>query len=271
MEKHIEKAHKRPRPDDPAAYVAGVHAGSAAAAPSVGAMPDEVQQWPVVAALRKLSMPVERQAEAVRRFAKAFVHAGVSMNVIDDPYLNDALAYVAPGFDVPGRTHLSEAADRLAEQLRSKVAAHVATAEGVAITTDSATTVAGDSLEAITAHFIGPKWEMFSVVLAVYLMDDTGSAAYLCEIVNTVLKEWNIAHAISMTTGALLAARPSVVLCSLALLPCRGSACLMDRWSRGLSTCVGGPTAGPSGGPSASLPVPHHQPLVNARTPHSAC
>lgn len=147
-----------------------------------------------------------RQATAQQLMAKAFVHAGVTMNVADNPYMRQFLRYIGPGFHVPHRSRLTEEADVLAEDLRDKVKDHVLTAEFVSLTSDAATTVAGDSLEAITGHFIDKDWNMHSIVLAVFLLAEGHTAEYLCEVVNTVLQQWTLKCAVSMTTGARTAA-----------------------------------------------------------------
>ena len=138
--------------------------------------------------------------------AKAFIQAGVSLNVADNPYMRHFLKTAIPGFDVPARTALGEQCDMLAAQVKQKVQVLVKTAQWVSITTDAATTISGDSLEAVTAHWLGPEWKMMSVVLATFHLEERHTADYVAETVGEVLATWGLDRAVSITTGTALRA-----------------------------------------------------------------
>lgn len=146
-------------------------------------------------------MSARRQEELCESMAQAFVHAGITLSETEDPYLGRFLRAVNPGFAVPDRTTLAQAADLVAARLRAKAMAEALAAAAVSLTTDMAASVPGAPMEALTAHFLDREWRRRSVVLEVFAASGSGAGEPLANDLAEVLQQWNVRHIVSLATG----------------------------------------------------------------------
>ena len=93
-------------------------------------------------------------------------------------------------FEAPRRTKLTELVDDLFKKIEGGVYRSLKEAEFVSLTTDSATTVAADSMNAVTAHFITKDWQMQSFLLALGQIDGSHTGEMLKSVVDEVVERW---------------------------------------------------------------------------------
>ncbi len=93
-------------------------------------------------------------------------------------------------FVVPRRTKLSALVDEMFDKVENAVFQSLKEAEFISLTTDSATTVASDSMNAVTAHFITKDWQMQSFLLALGQIDGSHTGEMLKKGVDDVVDRW---------------------------------------------------------------------------------
>lgn len=96
-----------------------------------------------------------------------FTMCGLPFNVVDKPEFRAFVAGLNPNYKLPGRTAASALVDKAYDAKRESLLQELKNAESVCVTTDSATTVSQDSLQAVTCHWITRSWAMRSAVLEV--------------------------------------------------------------------------------------------------------
>lgn len=198
-------------------------------------------------------LDAEKQRRLRNLMARAFVSAGVSMNAASNEDMRYFLSELGPGFDVPSRSTLTSVADEVAVKVRERVEAQLRQAMHVSLTTDGATTIAGDSVQALTAHWINDNWELVSIVLAVYrLSEKNHTAENLASAVVQQLEQWSFRNAISMTTGIVRTASCVAALCAHVVRRWCEERAEDERESEGRQRHPG----------SVAVLVSHHQPLV---------
>jgi hypothetical protein len=77
--------------------------------------------------------------------------------------------------------------------------------EYISITSDAATSTAGDELIAVTGHFVALDWsKIYSVVLAVSKVDQSKTAEFLADHLEGMVKDWGgKKKVVSCTTGTV--------------------------------------------------------------------
>jgi hypothetical protein len=109
---------------------------------------------------------------------------------VDDEDFRDFLRDLSSDFVPPRRTKLSELVDDMFTKIEGGVFQSLKEAEFVSLTTDSATTVAADSMNAVTAHFITRDWQMLSFLLALGQIDGSHTGEMLKSVVDEVVERW---------------------------------------------------------------------------------
>lgn len=114
----------------------------------------------------------------------------IPFNAVDDDDFRDFVRDLSSEFVTPRRTKLSELVDDMFVKVEDAVFRAIREAEFVSLTTDSATTVAADSMNAVTAHFIDRDWQMQSFLLALGQIDGSHTGDMLKRVVDVVVERW---------------------------------------------------------------------------------
>jgi len=94
------------------------------------------------------------------------------------------------GATLPSRKRLSHMVDEMYEECEKKMTVKLKQADaGLNLTTDSATSRAGDGYEAVTAHYISPDWKLHRAVLGVVPTDESHTGTYLASVVKGAVEK----------------------------------------------------------------------------------
>lgn len=124
----------------------------------------------------------------------------IPFTAIDDADFRAFTESLSSKFHVPGRTAVPAIIDRVYDHMEDTVLAALQRAKHISLTCDAATTVAQDSMHAVTAHFITDDWEMVSCVIALDRLDSSHTGIFLKGVVENVIKEVGIAGKITCLT-----------------------------------------------------------------------
>jgi hypothetical protein len=114
----------------------------------------------------------------------------IPFSAIDDDDFRDFVRGLSAEFTVPRRTKLTELVDDMFTKMEGSVLQALKEAEFISLTTDSATTVASDSMNAVTAHFITKDWQLKSFLLALGQIDGSHTGEMLKSVVDAVVERW---------------------------------------------------------------------------------
>jgi hypothetical protein len=150
---------------------------------------------------KKASLSAEQQQHLADLQADAFVAAGISFNVAGHPRVRRWINALNSAFRMPGPDALAKTADHRYVQLRESLVKELKSVPYMSITTDAATTVAGNELVAVTGHYITDDWKMRSVVIALLPVEESKTGDMLDTIMSGLTEAWGHHTVIGCTTG----------------------------------------------------------------------
>lgn len=112
--------------------------------------------------------------------------------VVEDVGFKDLINYLEPGYKMPSRYILSNTLlDAQYSEVQKKLKVELESAKYVSITTDSWTSRATTSYQAITAHYL-LNWELKSALLGCFECHERHTAEYIKNELYRLLLDWNI-------------------------------------------------------------------------------
>lgn len=112
-------------------------------------------------------------------------------------------SFAAPRRRLPHSDTFTGVCDDIFMTVREKLELQLKDIEYISITSDAATSTAGDELVAVTGHFVALDWsKISSVVLAVSKVDQSKTAEFLADHLEGMVKDWGgKKKVVSCTTG----------------------------------------------------------------------
>jgi hypothetical protein len=153
--------------------------------------------------------------EVVRALVDCIVGCDIPPSIVDKPAFKRLMHLCK--YDVPGRTTIGRRIGDAFVDMEGRVKAAIASAAGVALTTDVATTAgalaraqvvfpdllrcaAGTSVIAATAHWISPEWEMKSAVIGFEELDESHTSEYLSTSIVDMIRRSGVGRLVTCTT-----------------------------------------------------------------------
>lgn len=150
-------------------------------------------------------MSKEKQVAIEQKLIRAVVHSNFATCCVDTLEFREFIAALNPSFELPHRTKLTNMIDDAYSDMEESVGKLFAGAESISLTSDSATTVANDSVEAVTAHFIDKSWRLRSVLIALYRLDTNHTGTYIKTVIDEVSQQWKLSEKLfGIATGRSL-------------------------------------------------------------------
>lgn len=108
------------------------------------------------------------------------------LSLVEDDSFKELLAYLEPGYTLPGRKHFTTALCVRYAEVQQKLVSMLSNVEFVSITADTWTSVATESYLTVTVHYISEDWLLMSHVLGTLPLEErhTGEnlAAWMIEM-----------------------------------------------------------------------------------------
>ena len=136
--------------------------------------------------------PLGNQSSLETKLVEALVMAGLSFRQMDHRYMKRLFRELNPRFKIPSRRRIRKLLDStytdavakvcpdhvipvltttVSEFESNQIESGISNIPSVALTTDSATTISGSSLQAVTAHFLTAEWKPVSLCVALFDME----------------------------------------------------------------------------------------------------
>jgi len=124
----------------------------------------------------------------------AIISANLPLSTVDNPEFRYFVRGCLPSYEtqMPHRTKATELLDQQFEKAESALHCALRKATDLSFTTDSATTLLLESVEALTCHFICPKWKLHSTVVAVELLQESHTALFLQSVIQDLTQRWEL-------------------------------------------------------------------------------
>lgn len=165
--------------------------------------------------IKRMKLPPERQERLEHLMARGFVSAGIPPNAANNDDLREFFYELNSAFRAPRSDALTVRADEVHVKLREFMLSDLKkNARYMSITTDAATTVAGDELIAVTGHYITPDWTLQSVLLALADVDQSKTAVFLDNLLSDIQAQWGHECVITCTTGTRARAAAAAAVAS---------------------------------------------------------
>ncbi|XP_019115228.1 zinc finger BED domain-containing protein 1 isoform X2 [Larimichthys crocea] len=135
----------------------------------------------------------ERRAEGITEKICSMIERDLMpINTVDGAGFQDLIAFIEPGYKIPSRPSVTSRVEARFEKKKSELKTKLATATGVALTTDCWTALTTESYITVTCHYFNAKWELKSAVLTTTSMSDRHTADNLAEKLNDIVETWGL-------------------------------------------------------------------------------
>ena len=160
-----------------------------------GVAPSGGQQTIKGAFQAKLNPNSPRALECTKSIGMLMAKDLRPFSVVDNPGFRYMVNTLEPRYKISSRTHFAEkVGPQLYEQVKLGVISQLNSAPAIALTTDGWTSMATQSYETITAHFINDKWDMSNYVLQTRVLGEVHTSHNLAEGLKKAMSFWNLSR-----------------------------------------------------------------------------
>jgi len=114
------------------------------------------------------------------------------LSLVEDEAFRELLAYVEPGYILPGRKHFTGAVQAKYTEVREKLSCVLSDVEHISITADTWTSIAVQSYLTVTVHYVSKEWTLKSHVLGTLLLEERHTGEHLSEWIVEMLANFSI-------------------------------------------------------------------------------
>lgn len=114
------------------------------------------------------------------------------LSLVEDDAFKELLAYLEPGYTLPGRKHFTTALRVKYGEVHRKLSSILSAVEFVSITADTWTSVATESYLTVTVHYVSEDWLMKSHVLGTLLLEERHTGENLSVWIVDMLSNFGI-------------------------------------------------------------------------------
>jgi hypothetical protein len=114
------------------------------------------------------------------------------LSLVEDESVKDLLAYLEPGYTLPGRKHFTSAVQTKYATVREKLSSMLSEVEYISITADTWTSLATESYLTVTVHYVSQEWELKSHVLGTLLLEERHTGEHLSTWIVEMLSKFGV-------------------------------------------------------------------------------
>ena len=131
--------------------------------------------------------------KADKLVCQTFVKNSLSLRLADDSSFRELLTYLAPWYGPPSRRKLTRnLLPELREVTEARIRSRLRSLKAVSLTFDGWTSTANRAYLGLTCHGVGSGWLLESFMLGVIPVEEAETGAYIAQLVEERLLEWNL-------------------------------------------------------------------------------
>lgn len=114
------------------------------------------------------------------------------LSLVEDEAFRELLAYLEPGYTLPGRKHFTGALQTKYNEVCMKLSSLLSEIDYISITTDTWTSIATESYLTVTVHYVSKEWILKSHVLGTLLLEERHTGEHLSEWIVKMLSNFGV-------------------------------------------------------------------------------
>ncbi|KAK3108196.1 hypothetical protein FSP39_002934 [Pinctada imbricata] len=144
------------------------------------------------ASIKKLS--TEKIAELDDRLTRLIVGKVLPLSLVDSPFFKDFVGSLDPRqvYSVPSRKKIHGMLKLKKAEITEKIMNELKKCGNAAITHDGWTSIAQESYQTITCHYINEEWELKSVVLETKKITGSHTGEAIAESIKETVTKWSL-------------------------------------------------------------------------------
>ncbi|XP_069107962.1 E3 SUMO-protein ligase ZBED1-like [Argopecten irradians] len=144
----------------------------------------------------------ERKKEVDQSLMKMMAGKVLPFSLVDNVFFKNFVHALEPRYLLPSRRTLMGWLMQKKDEIEQKLSMEIRNCEGVAITHDSWTSLATESFNTTTVHFIDNNWELQSAVLGTIKVEGSHTAENIAASLTEVKTKWALPVCIATTDNA---------------------------------------------------------------------
>jgi hypothetical protein len=114
------------------------------------------------------------------------------LSLVEDEAFRELLAYLEPGYALPGRKHFTGAVEAKYAIVREKLSSMLGEVEYISATADTWTSIATESFLTVTVHYVSQEWVLKSHVLGTLMLEERHTGEHLSSWIVEMLSKFNV-------------------------------------------------------------------------------
>ncbi|KAJ8286540.1 hypothetical protein GJAV_G00040340 [Gymnothorax javanicus] len=147
-------------------------------------------------------MPAEKQDQITDALLQLFMKKVLPFSLVEHESFIKFVSLLDPRYNLPNRKQLVAKLEKKKGDVKNKLSAEIDTVRDVAITHDGWTSIATESYETITAHFLTADWDLRSVVLQTTKVSGSHTGENIAATLAKAQETWKLPTPVAVTDNA---------------------------------------------------------------------